>query len=169
MEIERRVEAVKKCFHLTNNLDFDAYAGRGISGISMASILAYMQNKQLMIVRKPNEKSHGQPFEGFVGCNYIIVDDFIDCGATAETILNTISSFYHYDGYSKCIGFLQYHKEVRFLTKELLDQKLNELKSYREMFTDPIECVKVIRSENTQKVSESCDTAIPIFVSEEGK
>lgn len=84
----RKVKRVLKKFVADGN-GYDAIVCRGVSGITVASIASYALKKQLIVVRKPDEKSHsayrleGMPEEGNV--RYVIVDDFI---CTGETFVN---------------------------------------------------------------------------------
>jgi len=66
--------------------DYDTIAVRGVSGLTVGSILAHMLQKHLIIVRKDGESSHGKPVEGVVNSRYIIVDDFEVSGNTVNVI-----------------------------------------------------------------------------------
>jgi phosphoribosylpyrophosphate synthetase len=68
-----------------------------MSGALIAPIVAHELNKPIVLVRKPKEDNHsGYPVEGVEFKTYIIIDDFIETGATIRSIilaLNTASSF----------------------------------------------------------------------------
>lgn len=72
---------------------FDSVLCTGLSGITVASIICYMYSKHLVILRKPNEQSHGKWLEGnWLDENldvrpYIIIDDFISGGLTLRRML----------------------------------------------------------------------------------
>ena len=73
---------------------YDTFVGSGISGI-MAAHLAKALHKELILVRKSGEISHGGcALNGFVsGENIIIVDDFIASGETMIYLLGHTKSF----------------------------------------------------------------------------
>lgn len=77
----------------------------GISGITMASMVAYEMDIDLVIVRKDNEKHHSShTVEGLrlwtteerkdgEMSNLVLIDDFIESGATVKRIQSTLDSF----------------------------------------------------------------------------
>lgn len=76
---------------------FDAIAFSGMSGATMAPILAYMLNKQLIIVRKDADlegNSHAtstvEYADGGLRDRILIVDDFVSSGATIRRIMSKI-------------------------------------------------------------------------------
>lgn len=82
------------------NLEFDAIACSGASGTLIAPIVAYIMQKNLLYVRKPNEKTHSKnTIEGLSGLNesfnYIIIDDCIVSGRTMQHQIKTIQSHQH--------------------------------------------------------------------------
>lgn len=86
--------------------DFDTLAFRGMSGAFVGPALAARLGKQMILVRKPEEKSHSHlRVEGYRDTKrYIIVDDFIASGDTRDTIINAVYSF---APDAKFIGLLQ--------------------------------------------------------------
>jgi orotate phosphoribosyltransferase len=84
------------------NVDYDCFIGRGISGMVMAAHCAREFNKELVIVRK-NEEHHGSPIEGFTDFKKgIIIDDFMSSGNTIVSILNA------FDNPTRIVGILLY-------------------------------------------------------------
>lgn len=66
---------------------FDSILVTGLSGTVPGSILAYRLNKNLVVVRKDSESSHGQSVEGTLAGRHIIIDDFVSSGATINRLL----------------------------------------------------------------------------------
>jgi len=85
--------------------EFDSIAFRGMSGAVSAPIIALALKKNLILVRKPEDRTHSQyRVEGFnASRRYVIVDDFISTGETARAIRDSIYNFAHH---AKCIGVL---------------------------------------------------------------
>jgi orotate phosphoribosyltransferase-like protein len=75
-----------------NEIYFDSIVCCGISGLLVAPIVADNLKKNLVIIRKKNDKRYSPfQYEGVVPQNYIIVDDLICSGETVKHIINTIS------------------------------------------------------------------------------
>lgn len=73
------------------NLQFESFAFTGISGALVVPILAVMMDKYITVVRKNGDNTHSTNMvEGAIGCNYIIVDDFICSCKTVRTIARTL-------------------------------------------------------------------------------
>jgi adenine/guanine phosphoribosyltransferase-like PRPP-binding protein len=77
-----------------SKIQFDAIAVRGISGVSIGTVIAYEFDKPLIIVRKTGDKTHSdRKTEGIVDFNtYIIIDDCIDSGDTMQQIYNDVKA-----------------------------------------------------------------------------
>lgn len=93
-----RAKCVKKIrdFLKKKKIKFDSFVGRGVSGITMASMLAYSMNKNLVIVRKDRTNNHsGQLVEGIITNEhqFIIIDDFVETGETIEQIDRAIHNY----------------------------------------------------------------------------
>lgn len=106
---------------LREKLGFDAIAFCGSSGAAAAFILCMSLQIPLIYVRKKNERSHGGPIE----CNahdkvtkYLIVDDFIDTGATVEHIIESIDRRAHLITTNKpvCVGAFLYQPSNNYKT-----------------------------------------------------
>lgn len=84
---------------------FDSIAFTGMSGASLAIIIAHSLNKELIMVRKPGCKSHSScTVEGYAASKkYIIIDDVISTGYTAKRIQKKIHTVLPK---TKCIGIL---------------------------------------------------------------
>jgi len=78
-----------------SGIEFDAIAFRGNSGALLASPLATLLKKHLILVRKNTADSHSYTtVEGCSkrNCRYIIVDDLIASGKTVQEIFCNISN-----------------------------------------------------------------------------
>lgn len=102
---EKRRKIAKRVVKELKNVEFDALAVRGVSGLIMAPIIAYLLNKHVIVVRKPKSEEHSHanvlvesPIDSGT---YIVFDDFVSCGTTAHTIMNEIKK--HLPK-MKCVG-----------------------------------------------------------------
>ena len=86
----------KSLRHLEQSLDgvlheFDTIVVSGLSGVIPGAIIAHKYNKQLVVVRKDDDITHGTRTEGKdhfkEGTPYIVLDDFICSGRTMTRIL----------------------------------------------------------------------------------
>ncbi len=67
----------------------DTIVVQGTSGVSIGFAALMLHDFPLVMVRKPDENSHGSPVEGPRGHKvkrYIILDDFVDTGDTVRRI-----------------------------------------------------------------------------------
>lgn len=84
-----------------------AIVTRGMSGVVVGSIVSTLTGLPLIIVRKQDDKHHGnnnvQGPHDFSG-PYVIVDDFICSGVTARQILASCSDA----GAGECVGIFLY-------------------------------------------------------------
>jgi len=82
---------------LREGLKFDAIAFTGSSGAAIAFYLGIEHKIPLIYVRKKNEDSHGYPVEGTTDAGiikkYLIVDDFVQSGATVNRIITEIKEY----------------------------------------------------------------------------
>lgn len=108
------LEQIGKTFCLSN---VDSFVVRGVSGITMGSILSYLTGKTLVISRKGSEDSHarGRIENVSDAGNFVIVDDLISTGATIAEALLTIRESLTADWRSssdikqaKCLGVAFY-------------------------------------------------------------
>lgn len=79
--------------------EFDVVVVTGLSGVIPASIYCYNHDKQLVVIRKDDDITHGVRTEGreyfAVGTPYIILDDFISGGGTQRRIYDKLREFGH--------------------------------------------------------------------------
>lgn len=80
--------------------DFDTIAFRGMSGAFLGPAIATAMNKQMILVRKPNDTSASVPMDNRLmveGNNeakkYVIVDDVVSTGKTKIAIIEAVSKF----------------------------------------------------------------------------
>src|SRR5271165_2371097 len=93
---------------LSSKEKFDTIAFTGMSGALIAPIVAFEMGKNLLMVRKGSTHSL-HDLEGYIKCKrYVILDDFIDTGATVKRVQKAI---YNEISSAKCIGTL----EVQYL------------------------------------------------------
>jgi orotate phosphoribosyltransferase-like protein len=94
---ERIIMEVTKVLRRKSWHDVDFFVGRGVSGIAVASMLAYRFDKQFCAVRKAGDGTHSwyPDVEGFGWrenadkervCSYAVVDDLIASGDTMRAI-----------------------------------------------------------------------------------
>ncbi len=101
----------KKVVKLKKKLKFNAIAFSGSSGAALAYPVSALTKIPLIHVRKKG-KTHGDDIEGggHEIKRYIILDDFIDTGATVKRIYNQIKNECDYDDEVKCVAIVLYDK-----------------------------------------------------------
>jgi phosphoribosylpyrophosphate synthetase len=102
---------VDKACAILGKYEFDAIAFRGMSGAIPSPVIALAMNKTMIMVRKPESESHsGRNVEGDRAARrYVIVDDFIESGATVQAIYDQVKEFtdwYRLGEHAVCIGVL---------------------------------------------------------------
>ena len=101
---------VKNIVKLRKTLKFDAIACTGLSGASIAFTVSYFTKIPIIYLRKHTTRTHGSPIE-FIGTNcnasYIILDDFVETGATVKRILRKLK-------YLECKGIYSYISGVSY-------------------------------------------------------
>ena len=107
--------AAKAIKELMAETDADCVVVHGNSGVSCGFAALMYGNFPLILLRKDNDNSHGMPMEGPNGHNvlrYLILDDFIDTGATMERIKAKIVTLAEQsrDGLPRpeCVGIVLY-------------------------------------------------------------
>lgn len=76
--------------------DFDAIAFRGMSGALIAPTVALLMDKNLLMVRKPEDSNNhsGRDVEGDTAARrYVIIDDLVSSGNTVRTIQKEVAVF----------------------------------------------------------------------------
>lgn len=102
-----RQEVIQHCLEVLRPIrdEFDAIVGTGCSGLTMGATLAYLLDKNFVIVRKDGDRSHsGFAVEGNPGYSYVIVDDLVCSGKTMQRILATMER--ECGQRPKCLGAL---------------------------------------------------------------
>lgn len=98
LDKQRRKEIIKDFGDVLAKVERPHYlVGTGMSGALAVSILSDTYDIPLMIVRKPNETTHGLKFEygGSIGAKdrFFLVDDLVDKGETINRLYGDISKF----------------------------------------------------------------------------
>jgi adenine/guanine phosphoribosyltransferase-like PRPP-binding protein len=111
---------------------FDSIACCGVSGLMVVPQIAEILNKNIVIVRKPEEKRYSEFYiEGVSPFRYVVVDDLICSGDTFKWIRQAI----HEDNpKASCVGLYCYiPEECAYTTKttKMFEQK------YRVPFLNP--------------------------------
>ena len=101
--LETTEKTIAKAREIFAKTPFDAFAFRGSSGAAMAFSLSITLQIPCIYIRKPGEQSHGNPIEGPNNevKTYLIIDDFIERGATIRHILTSLAR-------AQCVGALLY-------------------------------------------------------------
>ena len=106
------------------NIDFDVLVFRGFSGAIVGAPVALRLKKDWALVRKPQDASHTtNRIEGNVWGRYIVIDDFIDTGATLRTIQDAVKEFGSPS--AECLGCVLYDQqwlESRCSSREVYEQ-----------------------------------------------
>ena len=106
IELKELSNKIKLAVKALKRFEYDALAFRGMSGALIAAAVALRVKKPLIMVRKPNDTSHSSKrVEGYTGAKtYIIIDDFVCTGKTANAIMRDIKKF---SPKAKCLGVLE--------------------------------------------------------------
>lgn len=105
--VKRSIAALKKI-----EAEFDTIVATGASGTTVASVVAYLMGKQLVIVRKPGENSHCyDPLSGDIKAlaRTVWLDDFVSGGATYERIVKLVGRprwalLYYLGSHFQCVS-----------------------------------------------------------------
>jgi adenine/guanine phosphoribosyltransferase-like PRPP-binding protein len=85
---------------------FDSIACCGVSGLMVVPQIAELLNKNIVIVRKPDEKRYSDFYiEGVSPFRYVVVDDLICSGNTFKLIRDSI---YEDNPKARCVGLYCY-------------------------------------------------------------
>lgn len=98
--------------------EFDSIACCGTSGLMVVPQIAELLNKNILLIRKKNEKCYSDfAIEGVKPFRYIIIDDLICSGNTVRHIQRSIR-----DEYQKtvCVGLYCYMPEECAYTKHTI-------------------------------------------------
>ena len=96
----------------------DTVVVQGTSGVSIGFAALMLHDFPLVMVRKPDENSHGSPVEGpqhHEVKRYIILDDFVDTGETVRRIAAKLNLLAYNEGAVRpeCVGVLCYKRSTR--------------------------------------------------------
>jgi len=113
-ELKKVARAVaRKLARLIDKTGADAVVVTGKSGIAMGFAAAMFADIPLVTLRKQGDSTHGLRIEGphILVTRYIILDDFIDSGATVERIDNEIAEYAECVNRGTppiCVGIIEY-------------------------------------------------------------
>lgn len=111
--VDRLVQWLKK-----SDLDFEAIAVSGVSGLVVGGALSYATGIPLVVVRKSGDKKHSDfsVESSLVGdFKYVILDDLISSGSTIKRIITKIERDLRFYDNSKdyrvpeCVGIILYY------------------------------------------------------------
>jgi hypothetical protein len=114
---------------------FDAICVSGNSGCLSGIPVAFLMNKDIIIIRKPDVNSHttGTIFEGKTNQRYIILDDQISSGATVRRMIEGAAL-----GNCTCVGMY-----MMYLTREDTDIPIGSGRTIRNvMVQEPGPCTE---------------------------
>ena len=117
------------------DVDFDTIVCTGVSGVSAGSILAFLLDKRLLVIRKENDDSHhGNRPSGWLSPNtskVVIVDDFVCSGRTMKRIDEKLENLY--DGAIYIVGVALYEAFIssdedksHSVAREVVDEVFSE-------------------------------------------
>lgn len=136
IEAESRKDSIErgKSFLKTKGIkDCDTIAVRGVSGITIGSVVAYLRKKGLAVVRKDLANNHsGNRVESPDDVSkYVIVDDFVSSG---ETVYRIVAAMKRAHPTSECIGIYLYGRKEQPYTSAALVNEL--LANYRGTYPE---------------------------------
>lgn len=118
-EVRRRAEyaarAINKMMAKTGATSVVVHGNSGVSCGFAALMLSPHADFNIVLLRKDNDNSHGAPIEGPEGHKldkYLILDDFVDTGATMNRIRDKIAALHQQSGLPEdtpeCVGIVLY-------------------------------------------------------------
>jgi adenine/guanine phosphoribosyltransferase-like PRPP-binding protein len=97
LEIEKFKVHIADAKKALRRIKFDAFVVTGNSGTLFGGALAVAMNKGLILVRKPNDNSHGVQVEGRDEHKLVVfLDDFISSGKTRDRALEALRLARHF-------------------------------------------------------------------------
>lgn len=111
-KLDRAEEALK-------NVDFDAFAVRGNSGVLFGGALAARMHKGIILVRKPDDRSHsGMSVEGWTaGKKYLFLDDFVSSGATRRDVITAVRDNQFFNHYQYVGDYL--YRDTKYIPRAI--------------------------------------------------
>jgi adenine/guanine phosphoribosyltransferase-like PRPP-binding protein len=125
--LERAIKETTRFLRHKFKFQFTHVAFSGYSGALVAPQVAKRLDKQILVIRKPDENCHSSANLEFVWITpkttykrniytqtwsllrYVIIDDFISSGKTIRRIRKTIQQTYR--GKTRCVGVIIYHPD----------------------------------------------------------
>jgi adenine/guanine phosphoribosyltransferase-like PRPP-binding protein len=106
IETDKLKESIRKAVSALQGRDFEAVAFRGMSGALIAPSIALALDKTMLMVRKATENTHScHIVEGDRAVKrYVIIDDFVGSGMTAQAIVDAVKGF---APFAQCLGVLE--------------------------------------------------------------
>lgn len=108
IEPKKRRKLIAKCFKFLKGEDFDTIVVRGISGMLLGPILAHKTGKELLVIRKTDERTASwYKHEGHIALKrYIFVDDLISTYSTVVVCQRYIQE--NINSTAELVGILLY-------------------------------------------------------------
>lgn len=104
-----RNKVIFNTIDILRKLNFDTIACCGTSGLLVVPQISEILKKNIIVIRKKNEKRYSPfDYEGVVPKNYVIVDDLICSGDTVKHIIKLIKLECPK---AKCIGVYTFFKD----------------------------------------------------------
>ena len=109
MPPDKRKEALRRSLLVLEKYDYDTIAVRGVSGLLAGTLIADATGKHLIVVRKGEATHSMNQVEGNqTSEKYIIVDDIVDTGKTANHIMQRVKNFSLTN--PTCLGVLEVNR-----------------------------------------------------------
>jgi adenine/guanine phosphoribosyltransferase-like PRPP-binding protein len=130
-------KTIEKAIEVLSKKRFKTLIVRGLSGVIIGTVVAHRLGKELVIVRKPTERSHGSGLEttnalmaNLGAC--VFFDDFIESGATLKA---TLAGLREYNRKFNLAGIYLYARRIsdKYIPKS---QFKNEY-TINKVLTDP--------------------------------
>lgn len=86
-------ETVREACRLLDGVYFDTFVATGLSGATVAPMVAARMRKNVLIIRKPDDNNHhsgSMKIVGSLGTSFIFIDDCIDTGRTRRRLLRSL-------------------------------------------------------------------------------
>lgn len=88
---DSREEAIDLARDAKERIKFDTLAVTGVSGVVMGGLIAHALDVNLLIIRKPGDRTHSTCLvEGHLGARWAFLDDFVELGATRKRVRATV-------------------------------------------------------------------------------
>ncbi|MFE9328352.1 hypothetical protein ACIHDR_46770 [Nocardia sp. NPDC052278] len=100
---------------IDRGVQFDTLIGTGLSGALIIPLLAHTFDVSYLIVRKTSHDSHSDsPAEGYLGQQWLFVDDFLNTGQTLRKVHETTTDLAKANGLAtRFVGGYFYERSQR--------------------------------------------------------